>query len=125
MISQEKWKILTPLQKLPKMCGNLGKIIVVTGFEKLPKVQLIAQSGHTVHGREWNIEIEVSWSFLFEKGNFSSSILQSIEDASNSNNRERGLQGSDALFKAAKGSSSNDAYKAFSQSKAGWLAKAI
>ena len=30
------------------MCGNLGKIIVVTGFEKLPKVQLIAQSGHTV-----------------------------------------------------------------------------
>ena len=46
-------------------------------------------------------------------------ILQSIEDASNSNNRERGLQGSDALFKAAKGSSSNDAYKAFSQSKAG------
>ena len=28
--------------------GNLGKIIVATGFEKLPKVQYIAQSSHTV-----------------------------------------------------------------------------
>ena len=26
---------------------NLGKIIVATGFEWLPKVQKIAQSGHT------------------------------------------------------------------------------
>ena len=26
---------------------NLGKIIVTTGFEKLPKVQKIAQSDHT------------------------------------------------------------------------------
>ena len=34
-----KWKILTPLQKLPKNIGNLGKIIVTTGFEKLPKLQ--------------------------------------------------------------------------------------
>ena len=47
MISLAKWKILTTLQKLPKHVGNLGKIIVATGFEKLPKVQLIAQSGHT------------------------------------------------------------------------------
>ena len=39
MISLEKWKTLTPLQKLPKNVGNLGKIIVATGFEKLPKVQ--------------------------------------------------------------------------------------
>ena len=36
MISLEKWKILTPLQKLPKY---MGKLIVATGFEKLPKVQ--------------------------------------------------------------------------------------
>ena len=36
--------ILTSLQKLP--C-NVGKIIVATGFEWLPKVQKIAQSGHT------------------------------------------------------------------------------
>ena len=36
MISREKKKILTPLQKLPTTVGNLGKIIVATGFEKLP-----------------------------------------------------------------------------------------
>ena len=33
--------ILTPLQKLPNNVGNLGKIIVATGFEWLPKVQKI------------------------------------------------------------------------------------
>ena len=46
MISLEKLKILTPLQ-LPKNVGDVGKLIVAKGFEKLPKVQLIAQSGHT------------------------------------------------------------------------------
>ena len=35
----KKLKILTPLQKLPKNVGNLGKIIVATGLEKLAKVQ--------------------------------------------------------------------------------------
>ena len=39
--------ILTPLQKLPRNVGDLGKIIVAKGFEWLPKVQIIAQSGHT------------------------------------------------------------------------------
>ena len=39
MISLEKLKILTPLQKLPKTVGDLGKVIVAKGFEKLPKVQ--------------------------------------------------------------------------------------
>ena len=29
------------------MCGDLGKSVVAKGFKKLPKVQLIAQSGHT------------------------------------------------------------------------------
>ena len=38
MISLEKLKILTPLQKLPKNVGDLGKPIVATGLEKLPKV---------------------------------------------------------------------------------------
>ena len=47
MISLEKLQILTPLQKLPKNVGELGKLIVATGFECLPKVQKIAQSGHT------------------------------------------------------------------------------
>ena len=39
MISIEKLKILTTLQKLPKIVGNLVKLIVATGFEKLPKFQ--------------------------------------------------------------------------------------
>ena len=39
MISLEKFKNLTPLQKLPKNVGDLGKLIVAKGFEKLPKVQ--------------------------------------------------------------------------------------
>ena len=39
MISLEKWLILTPLQKLPKNVGDLGKLIVAKGFKKLPKVQ--------------------------------------------------------------------------------------
>ena len=39
MISLKKLKIFTPLQKLPKYVGDLGKLIVATGFEKLPKVQ--------------------------------------------------------------------------------------
>ena len=41
MISLEKWMILTPFQKLPNYVGNLGKIIVATGFEWLSKVQKI------------------------------------------------------------------------------------
>ena len=39
MISLEKLKILTPLQKLPKNVEYLGKLIVAKGFKKLPKVQ--------------------------------------------------------------------------------------
>ena len=39
MISQEKLQILTPPQKLPMNVGDLGKLIVFTGFENLPKVQ--------------------------------------------------------------------------------------
>ena len=35
----KKLKILTTLQKLAKNVGDLGKLIVATGFEKLPKVQ--------------------------------------------------------------------------------------
>ena len=39
MISLEKIKILTPLPKLPKNVGDLGKLIVAKGFKNLPKVQ--------------------------------------------------------------------------------------
>ena len=39
IISLEKWMILTPVQKLSKNVGDLGKLIVAKGFEWLPKVQ--------------------------------------------------------------------------------------
>ena len=39
IISLEKLKILTPLQKLLNNMGDLGKLIVAIGFEKLPKDQ--------------------------------------------------------------------------------------
>ena len=39
VISLEKLKFLTSLQKLPKNVKDLVKLIVATGFEKLPKVQ--------------------------------------------------------------------------------------
>ena len=39
--------ILTLLQKLTKNGEDWGKLIVAKGFKKLPKVQNIAQSGHT------------------------------------------------------------------------------
>ena len=38
MISLEKLEILTPLQKLPKNVGNLGKLLAAKGYKKLPKV---------------------------------------------------------------------------------------
>ena len=41
--------ILTPLQKLPNNVGDLAKLIVAKGFKKLPKVQKIANSGHSGH----------------------------------------------------------------------------
>ena len=47
MISQEKLNILTPLQKLPKNVGDLGKLIVAKCFKNLSKVEIITQSGHT------------------------------------------------------------------------------
>ena len=87
MISLETWKIKITLQKLPKNVSNLGKIIVATGFEKLTKVQLIAQSGHTGHQpasqraififqqrRRWWMELRLS-SLHFE---FPIQILQIV-----------------------------------------------
>ena len=37
MISLEKVKILTPLQKLPKNVGDLGKLIVAKALKSCPK----------------------------------------------------------------------------------------
>ena len=39
MVSLEKLKILTHLQKLSKNVADLGKLIVDKGFEKLTKVK--------------------------------------------------------------------------------------
>ena len=39
MIPQEKWLILTPLQKLPNNVGYLAKLIVAKSFKNLPKLQ--------------------------------------------------------------------------------------
>ena len=39
MISLETWYFLTPLQKLLKNVGDLDKLIVAKGFQKLPQVQ--------------------------------------------------------------------------------------
>ena len=52
MISLEKIMILTPLQKLPKNVGDLDKLFVAKGFEKLPKVQYIAQSDQTEYANK-------------------------------------------------------------------------
>ena len=35
--------------KMPNNVGDLGKLIYAKGFKQLPKVQKIAQSGHTEH----------------------------------------------------------------------------
>ena len=47
MISLEKLKILTPLQKLPKNVGNLGKIIVAEPLKSCPKCINSLNIGHT------------------------------------------------------------------------------
>ena len=39
MISVEKLRVWTSLQKLPKNVGDLGKLILAKGFKNLPKVQ--------------------------------------------------------------------------------------
>ena len=44
MISLEKGKILTTLQKLSKNGEDFGKIVVAKGFEKLPKVRYLYSS---------------------------------------------------------------------------------
>ena len=40
-------------KKLPKNVRDLGNLIVAKGFKNLPKVQLIAKSGHTGPNKEW------------------------------------------------------------------------
>ena len=56
MFSREKLKILTPFQKLPENVGDLGKLIVAKCFKTFPKMQKIAQSGHTAEDA-WKINL--------------------------------------------------------------------
>ena len=65
MISLEKRIILTPLQLLPKNVRDLGKSIVAKDFKKLPKVQIIAQSGS-----KWLMSALSGPSFLGQTGLF-------------------------------------------------------
>ena len=55
----KKWYILTPLQKLPRNVRDLGKLIAAKGFKKLPKVQKIDQSGHTMQLTKWDDKVSV------------------------------------------------------------------
>ena len=55
---------LTHLQKLPKNMRDLDKLIVSKGFKKLPKVQKIAQSGHTAQEREIAFQ-KIYFHFIF------------------------------------------------------------
>ena len=67
MNALEKWMILTPLQKLLNNVGDLGKIIVATSFEWLPKVQKIAKSGHTAYSSIHRLTRTLSWKYFSEK----------------------------------------------------------
>ena len=62
--------ILTPLQKLPSNKGNLGKIIVATSFECLPKKEKITQSGHTDWNRGFSYLLRPDNIHLLCKGKF-------------------------------------------------------
>ena len=50
-MSLEKWKILTPLQKLPKNVCYLGKKIVATSFQKLPNLVTLSTTRRL---NDWN-----------------------------------------------------------------------
>ena len=54
--------ILTSLQKLTKNGEDWGNLIVAKGFENLPKVQNIAQSGHTDHTFQMRTMSSGFWS---------------------------------------------------------------
>ena len=83
MISLEKWMIVTPLQKLPNNVGDLGKIVVVTGLEWLPKVQK-SPNLVTLSGRRWTDKVlraANSWNviLMFGKSGRPATNLAKIE----------------------------------------------
>ena len=60
-----KIKDFNTFKKLPKNVGDLGNLIVAKCFKKLPNVQKIAQSGHTVFG-----QVLFCYNFLVRDPNF-------------------------------------------------------
>ena len=58
--------ILTPSQKLPNNVGDVGKIIVATSFEWLPKGQKFAKSGHTALPETQKVSVQLAclWGII-------------------------------------------------------------
>ena len=50
----EKLKILTPLQKLPKNVGDLGKLIVAKGLKRSPKCKKLPHLVTLLRGQGTN-----------------------------------------------------------------------
>ena len=90
MISLEKWKILTPLQNVPRNVGDLGKLIASKGFKSCPKskkspnlVILVSNLDHESPREEllmkYHKDLFLNWpyqaSFYFILGLFKQTIL--------------------------------------------------
>ena len=57
---------MIPLKKLPKNVRDLGKLIVAKGLKKLPKVQKIAQSGHTAcDSKDYSVKMKLGSGYGF------------------------------------------------------------
>ena len=64
LISLEKWWIFNTFTKITYNVGDLDKLFVAKGFKKLPKVQLIAKSGHT-DSKMMNLHTHKSYKEIF------------------------------------------------------------
>ena len=68
--------------KIAKECGDLGKLLVAKGYKKLPKVQKIAQSGHTIGCRLPTLDGYVAVCLVLTidiyASNFSVQIIEGI-----------------------------------------------
>ena len=79
MISLEKWKILTSLQKLPRNVGDLGQLITAKGFKKLPKSNKfpnLVTLFRMDHHNHWFWLYEVGTNSLIVFGNFCLAFLR-------------------------------------------------
>ena len=89
MISHEKSKLT-----FTKNVDDLGKIIVARGFKKLPKVQQIAQSGHTATIAPWFCLCLPSCDSWFESQahhlRFFEFVLLKLEWEEDKNKQKRG-----------------------------------